>query len=258
MGEQLGAVSVATESSGALTPASTCLAAPVRVSIIIPIYNEIQHVAELLDRVLKAPLPAGCEKEVIVIDDGSTDGTTQLLDSLCEKQLIKFHRTILNFGKGTALRVGIRMATGQVILVQDGDLEYDPNEYTRLIEPILEGRAEVVYGSRFLGMVEGMRFPNLVANRVLTLLANALYSAKITDEATAYKVFRREVLNRVQLQCKRFEFCPEVTAKIRKLGVPIHEVPITYRGRTIAAGKKIRWKDGISAVYTLLRYRFTR
>ncbi len=242
--------------SGQLTGgAAKAAAATVRVSIIIPIYNEIQHVEKLLDRVIAAPLPPGCEKEIIVIDDGSTDGTTQLLKRLCEKQLIRFHESILNFGKGTALRIGIRMATGQIILVQDGDLEYDPNEYGKLLQPILDGKADVVYGSRFAGSVDGMMLPNLLANKILTLSANVLYGAGITDEATAYKVFRREVLERITLECKRFEFCPEVTAKVRKLGIPIHEVPISYQGRTTEEGKKIRWRDGFEAMYTLLRYR---
>ncbi len=245
--------------AGATTSARPAAATDtVRVSIVIPIYNEIQHVEELLRRVIAAPLPMGCEKEIIVIDDGSTDGTTQLLKKLCEQQLIRFHESILNFGKGTALRIGIRMATGQIILVQDGDLEYDPNEYGRLIEPIVSGQADVVYGSRFRGSVDGMMLPNLLANKILTLSANVLYGAGITDEATAYKVFRREVLGRIQLECKRFEFCPEVTAKVRKLGVRIHEVPISYNGRTTEQGKKIRWRDGVEAMYTLLRYRFSK
>ncbi len=227
------------------------------VSIIIPIYNEIQNVPELLERVIAAPLPPGCDKEIIVIDDGSTDGTAPLLRTYCQNRVIRFHESILNFGKGTALRIGIRMATGQIILVQDGDLEYDPNQYASLIEPILSGKADVVYGSRFKGRVEGMMMANRLANKLLTFLANLLYSADITDEATAYKVFRREVLNRINLQCHRFEFCPEVTAKVRKLGVKIHEVPITYSGRNVAQGKKIKWRDGFEAVYTLLRQRFT-
>ncbi len=232
------------------------LTAPARVSIIVPIYNEIQHVRELLDRVIAAPLPQGCEKEIIVIDDGSTDGTTDLLRDLARRHLIRFHESILNFGKGTAIRIGLRLATGGIILVQDGDLEYDPSEYPLLLEPILQGRADVVYGSRFRGKLEGMRLPNLLANRILTFMANVLYGAKITDEATAYKVFRRELLQKADLRCQRFEFCPEVTAKICKMGVPIFEVPITYSGRSIAQGKKIRWLDGIEAIYTLLRYRF--
>jgi glycosyltransferase involved in cell wall biosynthesis len=236
--------------------ATRAMTAPVRVSVIIPIYNEIQHVEELLRRVVAAPLPAGCEKEVIVIDDGSTDGTTQLLQRLRDQGIIKFHESILNFGKGTAIRIGLRMATGQIILVQDGDLEYDPNEYQKLVQPMLDGLADVVYGSRFAGRVMGMRWPNLLANKILTGAANLLFGASITDEATAYKVFRREVMDKVRLECKRFEFCPEVTAKVRKLGYRIHEVPITYEGRTIAEGKKIRWRDGFEAIFTLLRYRF--
>jgi glycosyltransferase involved in cell wall biosynthesis len=209
-----------------------------------------------MERVIAAPLPANCEKEIIVIDDGSTDGTTEILKDLQRRGQIRFHQSILNFGKGTALRVGMRMASGEIILVQDGDLEYDPREYARLLEPILEGRARVVYGSRFLGTLEGMRTANLVANKILTFLANLLYGARISDEATAYKVFSREVLERIEFQCKRFEFCPEVTAKVCKLGVPIHEVPISYKGRTIQDGKKINWRDGFEAVWTLLRYRF--
>ncbi len=228
----------------------------VRVSIIIPIYNELEHAEEVVRRVLAAPLPASCEKEVIVIDDGSTDGTTNLLKRLQQDGTIRFHESILNFGKGTAIRIGLRMATGRIILVQDGDLEYDPSEYRLLVQPILDGKAEVVYGSRFLGKVEGMKGANFLANKILTWTANLLYGAGITDEATAYKVFRREVLDQVTLECKRFEFCPEVTAKVRKRGIRIHEVPITYSGRTVEQGKKIRWRDGFEAMFTLLRYRF--
>jgi glycosyltransferase involved in cell wall biosynthesis len=228
-----------------------------RVSIIIPVYNELQHAREMLTRVAAAKLPAGCEKEIIVIDDGSTDGTTELLRDVCQHQDVYLHRSILNFGKGTAIRIGLRLATGNIILVQDGDLEYDPNEYPQLIEPILKGEAEVVYGSRFLGRVEGMRLPNLAANKILTTLSNVLFGAGITDEATAYKVFRREVLDGIDLHCQRFEFCPEITAKLCRVGIKIHEVPITYEGRTVAEGKKIKWKDGIEAAFTLVKYRFT-
>ncbi|HWQ03681.1 MAG TPA: glycosyltransferase family 2 protein [Candidatus Nitrosotenuis sp.] len=229
-----------------------------RVSIVIPVYNELQYVDRVIRRVIDAPLPPNCEKEIIVVDDGSVDGTTALLKSLAEQHQIRFHTTVLNFGKGTALRVGFRMATGEIIIVQDGDLEYDPCDHAKLIEPILAGRARVVYGSRFLGKISGMARPNLMANKLLTFLANLLYGARITDEATAYKAFRRDVLDQLQLNCKRFEFCPEVTAKVRRLGVPIVEVPISYTGRTAAEGKKIRWRDGIEAVWTLLRYRFRR
>jgi dolichol-phosphate mannosyltransferase len=227
-----------------------------RVSVIIPVYNELAHAREMLSRVLAARLPEGCEKEIIVIDDGSTDGTTELLREACQQQHCYLHRSILNFGKGTAIRIGLRLASGDIILVQDGDLEYDPSEYPRLIEPILRGEADVVYGSRFLGRVDGMRLPNLAANKLLTAMANLLYAASITDEATAYKVFRREVLDRIELRCHRFEFCPEVTAKLCRMGVRIHEVPISYEGRSVAQGKKIRWKDGVEAAWTLLKYRF--
>jgi glycosyltransferase involved in cell wall biosynthesis len=237
---------------------SATTAPPVRVSIVIPVYNEIRSVDEVLRRALDAPLPPGCEKEIIVVDDGSTDGTTVLLRELAEKGQIRFHATVLNFGKGTALRVGFRMATGQILIVQDGDLEYDPRDYARLLEPMLAGKAQVVYGSRFRGQLTGMAWQNLLANKILTLLANVLYGARITDEATAYKAFRREVLERIELHCQRFEFCPEVTAKVRRLGIAIDEVPISYHGRTAAEGKKIRWRDGVEAVWTLIRYRFSR
>jgi dolichol-phosphate mannosyltransferase len=230
---------------------------PVRVSIIIPIYNELHHAAEMLKRVAAASLPPECEKEVIIVDDGSTDGTAELLDSFRDSKFDYVHHSILNFGKGTAIRIGLRLATGDIVLMQDGDLEYDPNEYALLLRPILDGKADVVYGSRFRGRVDGMAIPNLLANKVLTFMANLLYGANITDEATAYKVFRRDVMDRIDLQCKRFEFCPEVTAKVRRLGYAIHEIPITYNGRTVEQGKKIRWADGLEAVYTLLRYRLT-
>lgn len=229
---------------------------PVRVSIIIPVYNEIRSVEEVLRRVIDVALPRGCEKEIIVVDDGSTDGTTALLQQLQRKKEIRFHTTIVNFGKGAALRVGFRLASGDILVVQDGDLEYDPRDYAKLLMPMLEGSAQVVYGSRFLGELQGMAGANWLANKVLTFLANILFNAKITDEATAYKAFRREVLDRINLRCKRFEFCPEVTAKVRRLGIQIVEVPISYRGRTAAEGKKIRWRDGFEAVWTLLRYRF--
>lgn len=240
-----------------MTEAST-FKFPVRVSIVIPIYNEIHHAREVLERVMAAPLPPGCEKEIIVVDDGSTDGTTQLLADLSKRGIVRFHQSILNFGKGTAVRIGLKIASGQIILVQDGDLEYDPNDYFRLLEPILSGVASVVYGSRFLGNLDGMQFPNLIANKLLTWLVNVLYNARITDEATAYKVFRRDVIDKIPLECKRFEFCPEVTAKVRRLGVKIHEVPISYHGRTIFQGKKIRLRDGFEAVAALLKYRVSR
>jgi glycosyltransferase involved in cell wall biosynthesis len=227
------------------------------VSVIIPIYNEHQYVERILERVQAAPLPEGLQREIIVVDDGSTDGTTIILGNLHESLPLKVHHSVLNFGKGTAIRIGLHYATGDFILVQDGDLEYDPSEYGKLLEPLIRGEADVVYGSRFKGKLAGMRWQNFLANKILTGLSNLLYGAEITDEATGYKAFRKGVLQQVRLQCKRFEFCPEVTAKLRKKGFRIAEVPITYEGRTAQQGKKIKFSDGLQAVWTLLRYRFT-
>jgi glycosyltransferase involved in cell wall biosynthesis len=228
-----------------------------KVSIIIPVYNEFSTFNQVLERVLQAPLPGGCSKEVVVVDDGSTDGTTHMLGEHSRSGLIVAHHSILNFGKGTAVRIGLTLASGEAIIIQDGDLEYDPNDYARILEPIVKGEADVVYGSRFLGKPMGMAKKNLVANRILTAAANILYGARLTDEATAYKAFRTSILREMSLECKRFEFCPEVTAKTRRLGYRIHEVAISYNARGIAEGKKIRARDGFEAIWTLLKYRFT-
>ncbi len=228
-----------------------------KVSIIIPVYNEINALDEVMSRVLQAPLPPGLDREVIVVDDGSTDGTTQLLEKYHGRPLVVVHHSPVNFGKGAALRIGISKASGDFILVQDGDLEYDPNDYLKVLTPLVEGKAAVVYGSRFEGRPQNMKFANWLANKILTGAANLLYAARITDEATAYKAFRADVLKGIRLRCIRFEFCPEVTAKVRRLGHPIHEVPISYNARGILEGKKIRWQDGVEALWTLIRYRFS-
>ncbi len=226
-----------------------------KVSILIPVYNEFLTLPLVVQRVLAAPLPEGCEREIVIVDDGSTDGTTELLTQYKDSPLVVVHHSIVNLGKGAALRMGIAKSTGDILLVQDGDLEYDPRDYPKILEPLVLGRAKVVYGSRFLNQVRGMKWRNWVANRALTLAANVLYGARITDEATAYKAFAREVLDAVDLKCVRFEFCPEITAKARRLGYEIVEVPISYNPRGILEGKKIRWQDGVEALWTLVKYR---
>jgi len=228
-----------------------------KISITIPVYNEFRTFSQVLERVRRAPLPEGCSKEIIVIDDGSTDGTTQMIAGHAGAgDIIAGHHATRNFGKGTAIRSAIALASGDILLTQDGDLEYDPNDYARILEPIVRGEADVVYGSRFLGKPAGMATRNRIANWILTTTANLLYDAGLTDEATAYKAFRASVLREVHLTCRRFEFCPEITAKIRRLGYRIHEVPISYNARGIAEGKKIRTRDGFEALWTLVKYRF--
>ena len=230
----------------------------VLLSIIIPVFNEETHIEEVLNKIKSVRLPENVDREIIVIDDGSSDQTPHILKKFLSDNIISIHSSVLNFGKGTAIRIGIKKSKGEIILIQDADFEYDPDDYTRLIEPILSGKSKVIYGSRFKGKVVGMKLIYLLANKILTLLANLLYRAGITDEATCYKVFSSDVIKNIDLKCKRFEFCPEVTAKILKLGYKIYEVPISYRSRSVAEGKKIGWRDGISAVWTLIKFRFVQ
>lgn len=229
-----------------------------KVSIVIPIYNEFATFRTVIERVLAAPLPPGCTKEIVVVDDGSTDGTQAILESYSQDGIVSVHTSARNSGKGTAVRIGFAMASGDIIIIQDGDLEYDPNDYASILMPIVKGEADIVYGSRFLGKPNGMALKNLIANRILTACANLLFRAGITDEATAYKAFRASVLARMSLSARRFELCPELTAKACRLGYRIHEVAISYNARGIVQGKKIRPRDGFEALWTLIRYRFTR
>jgi len=224
------------------------------VSIVIPCFNEVQTLEELLDVVRAAPVE---RKQIIVVDDASTDGTAELIrDRLAEKIDIVIHHE-RNQGKGAALRTGVAAATGDIVIIQDADLEYDPKEYPHLVKPILDNKADVVYGSRFLGHAPHrvLYFWHYVGNRLLTLLSNMFTNLNLSDMETCYKVFRREVIQSVNIEENRFGFEPEITAKIARIpGIRIYEVGISYYGRTYAEGKKIGWKDGVRAVYCILKY----
>lgn len=225
-----------------------------KLSVIIPCYNEKNTVATVVERVRKV----GLAHEIIVVDDGSTDGSREVLANIDPKDDLKIIYHPYNQGKGAAVRTGFNAATGDVFLIQDADLEYDPREYPVLLRPIEEGIAQVVYGSRFLGGPrKAMFFWNMVANRTLTFITNLLYNAILSDMETCYKVFRAEVVKGIPLRSRRFDFEPEVTAKILKRGYRIYEVPISYNGREWEEGKKISWKDGVIALWTLFRYRVT-
>src|SRR5438876_6347799 len=223
-----------------------------RVSVIVPVYNEAAHLDELLQAIQASPV----KKEIIIVDDGSTDGTREKLQALPETNdlTIVFHK--INWGKGAAIRTGLQYARGEYVLIQDSDLEYDPQDYPALLRPLEEGNANVVYGVRPDRPERGLRF--FLGAKLLTHLTNVLYGAGIHDEATCYKVFRRSLLSSVSLECQRFEFCPEVTAKLCRLGEKIQEVPISYKPRSAGEGKKIHYSDGWMAIWTLLRLRFVR
>jgi glycosyltransferase involved in cell wall biosynthesis len=223
------------------------------LSVIIPVYNEALTIAEILRRVEKVAIA----KEVIVVDDGSTDGTREYLRSLEGEKGVKVLFHAENRGKGAAIRTAIGHVGGNVVIIQDADLELDPEDYHEVIAPIVEGRASVVYGSRY---IKSGNYAPLTRYKLgvlaLTALANLLYGSRLTDEATCYKAFKADLLKSLPLKCRRFEFCPEVTARVRKKGYRIEEVPISFHYRTVKEGKKIGWKDGLAAVLTLIKYRF--
>jgi len=228
-----------------------------KLSVIIPVYNEPDTIRRIVNRVMKVDM----EKEIIIIDQ-STDDTYRIVGEIMSyapvnQSDIKLFRMTKkkSDGKGSAIREGLKYVTGDIVIIQDADLEYDPNDYYELVRPIVEGRASVVYGSRILGNNEKSSLCFYLGGRLLTFLANILYKANITDEPTCYKVFLTAVIKSIDLKCKRFDFCPEVTAKVRKMGYEILEVPIHYYPRSLEEGKKIRWQDGIEAIWTLIKYR---
>lgn len=228
-----------------------------RISILIPVYNEVRFLVTLLERVEAVDF-CGLTKEIILVDDGSTDGTRDLLKPYEEKPGYQVVYHPKNMGKGAALRTAIEIASGDILAIQDADLEYDPQDYPPLIQLILDNQADVVYGSRLSGATINDTFAGLhyFGNKLLTLATNVLYQTQITDMETCYKAFRAEVLKGVKIRANRFDFEPEITAKILKQKIRLLEAPISYKGRDFHEGKKITWRDGMVAVWTLLKYRF--
>jgi glycosyltransferase involved in cell wall biosynthesis len=226
--------------------------ASLELSIIMPVYNEKNTLMEILKRVESLPL----KKEIIIVDDGSTDGSRELLAEIPRERARVFLQET-NMGKGAAIRAGLAAVTGDIVVIQDADLEYDPTDLVRLLKPIRENKADVVYGSRFTGERKNMFFWHWVGNRFLTLVTNILYDTTLSDMETCYKMFRSDIIKAIHLRSRRFEFEVEVTAKILKRGYRIYEVPISYAGREFHEGKKITWKDGVTALWNLFRYRLS-
>jgi glycosyltransferase involved in cell wall biosynthesis len=223
------------------------------LTVVVPVYNERNTVVEILRRMRRVELPI--ELEIVVVNDGSNDGTEKVLGALEDSTVRVVHHSH-NQGKGAAVRTGLQHARGDLLLVQDADLEYDPDDWPTLLAPVLKGKAKVVYGSRFTGERKNLLLWHWVGNRFLSLVTNVLYNTTLSDMETCYKLFDRQVLDGITIDSDRFEFEPEITAKVLRRGYRIYEVPVSYSGRDVTEGKKITWKDGFGALVTLVRYRF--
>ena len=225
-----------------------------KLSVIVPVFDERNTVVEIVRRMRAVVLPV--DLEIVIVDDGSTDGTGDVLRQLADSTVrIVLHEH--NKGKGAAIRTGLEKVTGDLVLIQDADLEYDPEDWPKLLAPVLRGKAQVVYGSRFTGERRNMLFLHWMGNRFLSLTTNVLYNTTLSDMETCYKLFDRSVIDGITIRASRFEFEPEITAKILRRGIRIYEVPISYTGREFDEGKKITWRDGFIALWTLVKYRFT-
>jgi glycosyltransferase involved in cell wall biosynthesis len=227
------------------------------LSVIVPVFNERNTVAEIIRRMRAVALPENLDLEIVVVDDGSSDGTDKILAAL-QDSTVRVVKHSANSGKGAAIQTGLDSVRGDLVLVQDADLEYDPDDWPKLLDPILKGKAQVVYGSRFTGERKNMFPSHWLGNRFLTLATNILYRSTLSDMETCYKLFDRKVLDGITIRSKRFDFEPEITAKVLRRGHRIYEVPISYAGREISEGKKISWRDGVGALVALVRYRFTK
>ena len=237
------------------SPATDAAAPDTVLSVVVPVYNEAATVADVLGRVLATPLPV--QLEVIAVDDGSADGSATILDGIDDPRL-RVIRHAANAGKGAAIRTGLAAATGDIVVIQDADLEYDPADWAELLPPLLAGEVDVVYGSRFMGSPVGMQWQNRWANRFLSGLTSVLYRRRLTDMETCYKLIRRSVFTSLDLSADRFDIEPEITAQLLRRGIEIRELPISYAARSHEDGKKIGYRDGLAAIRTLIRWRFAR